>query len=196
MAFNFNGNVPNKIIYNGNNVEKLVYNGVTVWTASNPYYAIQNGKAVNLPNGSVSLYGDYWGQSEGSEVLCGQTGTYIYGAIFRVRNSNTDTGCTVNTGNMSTEGCKKVTIVSHDYIWGVEYNHGGTFTLYGDGNVISTWNVVNDRETNVGFSDTRTVDISAYSNVRVVAKHNDWVQEGETIAPAISCGFRSIQFHN
>lgn len=31
MAFNFNGNVPTKIVYNGNNVNTLIYNGVTVW---------------------------------------------------------------------------------------------------------------------------------------------------------------------
>ena len=31
MAFNFNGNIPQKIIYNNNNVAKLKYNNVIVW---------------------------------------------------------------------------------------------------------------------------------------------------------------------
>ena len=34
MAFNFNGNTPNEILYNGLNVAKLIYNGVVVWTSS------------------------------------------------------------------------------------------------------------------------------------------------------------------
>ena len=55
MAFNFNGNVPTKIVYNGNNVNTLIYNGVVVWTAEN--YLFSNGSlgsGISVSGASIS----------------------------------------------------------------------------------------------------------------------------------------------
>lgn len=55
MAFNFNGNVPTRIVYNGNNVNTLIYNGVVVWTAEN--YLFSNGSlgsGITVTNATIS----------------------------------------------------------------------------------------------------------------------------------------------
>ena len=161
--------------------------------ASIPYYAVQNGTAVNLPNANISMYGDYWGQSEGN-TTCSKTGTAIWGVNMGVRSTNTHTGCTVDTGNMSTQLCKYMTVTSYSCDWGQNYWHGATFILYGDGSEIKRWDEVRDIDTDTPSMTTQQIDISSYSNIRIVATDSDSCDEGENIT--IVVGFINIQFHN
>lgn len=116
MAFNFNGNVPTKIVYNGNNVNTLIYNGVVVWTAEN--YLFNNGSlgsgisisGATISGGKItagvgsSASSDWEGDHEAEEAaivvtisgldLTNYSKLYISSTAYRV-NAYGDAYCTV-----------------------------------------------------------------------------------------------------
>lgn len=184
MAFNFNGNVPTKIVYNGNNVNTLIYNGTVVWTASTPYYAIQNGDLVNCPNARAYIDGDYWDYSCGK--ITGYGEPYFYGFSFRAYEDEEEEqyGATgyAQTGNMSTNGCKYMTISVASKTW--VSNSPNHFAVYANGNTIYEPTMTNETV------NTYTIDVSAYSTVSATT----WRYIGGDMV-AVG-GFASIQFHN
>ena len=137
MAFNFNGNVPTKIVYNGNNVNTLIYNGVTVWTANN--YIYQNGTLAS----GITTSG-FWTRD---------------GYLFITANADNheENSYSGQIQNVDLTNYNKLDIV-------VDYN---TYANYGDSSVSygidSCWTTGLPNSNNSVRGTTITIDVSSYT---------------------------------
>ena len=152
--------------------------------SDNAYYAIQNGDLVNCPNAQAYIDGDYWDNSCGKNTGYGEP--YFYGFAFRAYYNEEEeqygaTGYAV-TGNMSTKGCKYMTISVASRTWVSDYPNN--FAVYANGDTIYSPTMANSA------INTYTIDVSAYSTVSA----STWRHIGEEMV-AVG-GFASIRFHN
>lgn len=189
MSLIYNGTTIKAINYNGTALKKVIINGVTVWTASTPYYAIQNGSLVNCPNASGGCTGDGGLYHDSGTITYDGHSFYGGGCHSTVEGS---VAVYSNTGNMSTNGCKYLKLTIYENVWGMNDVSSYTdLTVYGNGNSIYTKrfdNLANNTQATV------TIDVSAYSNARAYLKTQDLSHNDNQNGWWLYAGFINVQF--
>ena len=147
MAFNFNGNVPTKIVYNGNNVDTLIYNGVVVWTSEN--YLFSNGtlgSGISVSGASVS-------------------GNIIYAGVGSGADDEGNTEAddlTVTISGLDLTNYSKLYISSTSELYN---NYGDAYCNVGIDSASTKFFTVASGTSNDGVEDTNTIvlDVSNYT---------------------------------
>lgn len=172
----------------GVQIDKIVTkNGVVLWSRSTPYYAIQNGTVVDCPNVSVGCIGGY---ANAYETITSGNHTF-FGASSHSGSPHEDydyENCVCDTGSMDTKKCKYMSVTAFLHEWGYDV-WKPSITIWGDGNQILFEYAIND-----GNSQTWTLDVSAYSTIRVRCEAKCSAEGDRDVWMA--AGIENLRFYN
>lgn len=189
MSLTLNSSIKKIVTKSGTEITKVVRksDGAVLWKKSAPYYAIQNGSLVNCPNAVTEQQG---GHSNRSGVITLQT-TTVYGAYGHTNSSdNYNDYWGAYTGNLSTEGCAKLsfTFATFETTVSAEVRD---YWVYGDGVEIKH-ETISSVTAYQEYIASRTVDVSNYSTVAVRVR----VQDTNKSDLWMGAGFIEVRLHD